>query len=135
MLEMNNESHPQLNDMKANEEDKEEYKNNNVDSNLNNISPSSSNNEEVQNIIQNGDVGMNSAKKANNCINKLIEAFKANKKEEIMPIVIELSTELSMAQEATIPPNILEELAAPLVYCLKIDSSPDIVCMLLYRTK
>ena len=135
MLEISNEDHPQPDDMKINEEDKEEYKNNNVDSNLNNLLPSSLNNEELENIIQNGDVDMNSANKANNCINQLIEAFKANKKEEIMPIVIELSTELSMAQEATIPPNVLEELAAPLVYCLKIDSSPDIVCMLLYRTK
>ena len=46
----------------------------------------------------------------------------------IMTTVIELSSELSMAQETTISPQILEQLVGPLIQCMSMDLTPDIVC-------
>jgi hypothetical protein len=46
----------------------------------------------------------------------------------IVTTVMELSTELSMAQESTIPSQVLDKLVLPLIKCLNMEAIPDIVC-------
>jgi len=64
-------------------------------------------------------------------IKNVMDAFNSGDPSQIMSVVIELSGELSMAQETTIPPHFIDQLVAPLVQCLKMDGSPDII---LYAT-
>jgi len=46
----------------------------------------------------------------------------------IISTVMGLSTELSMAQESTIPSQVLDRLVLPLIKCLSMQAIPDIVC-------
>ncbi len=55
----------------------------------------------------------------------LTEALQQGDESSVMQVVIELSSELSMAQETTISPQTLDQLVAPLVQCLGTQHSPD----------
>lgn len=49
-----------------------------------------------------------------------------------MQAVIELSGELSMAQDTAIPQQVLNELSNHLVKCLTMEAFPDIMGILIY---
>ena len=58
---------------------------------------------------------------------QLLEGLKSGEEARMMQAVIDLSSELSMAQDSAISPHTLEQFVQPLVEALKKDAFPDIV--------
>ena len=69
-----------------------------------------------------------SNKPMNEHMKKVFVNLNSEDPSQIMTTVMELSSELSMAQESTISPQILEQLVSPLIQCMGMDIIPDIVC-------
>lgn len=61
---------------------------------------------------------------------QLLEHIKSGDEIQIMQAVMDLSTELSMAQETAISQQTLEQFIQPLLNCLKMASMPDIIRIL-----
>ncbi len=58
---------------------------------------------------------------------QLLEQLKSGDEVKIMQATIDFSSELSMAQDTSIPQFTLEQFIQPLVDCLKMQSFPDII--------
>ena len=58
----------------------------------------------------------------------LLNQLKSGDEVIIMQGVIDLATELSMAQDTAISQQVLEQFLPPLIDCLKMNAFPEIVC-------
>lgn len=61
-------------------------------------------------------------------IKELLAAIESDDVSKISAAAMQLSSELSMLQDSSIPSFVLDQLVSPLLRCVSMNHSPDVVC-------